>query len=425
MKFSWKNLARACSGCNQHDWRWFQRFFSSLFFNNSFARVSPVFAVSLLAACSVGFATNAVASNTSADPTAAVKRQSASSQFVRAQDQRTILNNKAPERRTLEDYKQVVNTYRRVYLITPHAAEVPDALLAVAELYTEMGERFGRSYFQSAVDTYQFLIREYPTSRYCQDAYLRSGKLQKDQLGDLAGATKTFDAFLKTFPRSPHKREAQEARAELALLQNSAPAETAPRSAIARSASSEVERENTSTRSASRNSEQDSEREPPSVSLAEEDKQIASVNAAEKAVVPSVASGRAQQIRKISAKAWQNSTRVTIELESGVQYVSGRIANPDRIYFDLHGAKLTPVLAHTKIKTDGTILSAVRVAQKQSGVVRVVLDVNGVADYSASLLNNPSRLVIDLYASAQAMQTAKSNEHAQDGAGKESVTAVE
>src|SRR6266446_2138323 len=283
MKFNRENLACVRGVCNEHDSRRLRRPFSSLFFHKSFARVSPVFAVALLAACSVGFVPNAAASSSSADPNATVKRQSASTQFLRAQELRTVLGNKAPEKRTLEDYKQVVNTYRRVYLITPHAAEVPDALLAVAELYTEMGERFGRSYFQSAVDTYEFLIREYPTSRYCQDAYLRSGKLQKDQLGDLAGATKTYDAFLKKFPRSPHKREAQEARAELALLQNSAPAEAAPKSAIARSESSDVERENTSKRSASRHSEQDSEREPPSVSLAEEDKQIASVNAAEKA----------------------------------------------------------------------------------------------------------------------------------------------
>jgi N-acetylmuramoyl-L-alanine amidase len=414
MKFSRKNLPCGLSTFNASSSGAFQRFFPSFFFHRSFARVSPVFAAALLLACCVAFAANSVASSSSADPTAAVKRQSASTQFLRAQDQRIALNNKTTEKRSLEDYKQVVNTFRRVYMITPHAAEVPDALLAVAELYTEMGERFGRSYFQSAVDTYQFLIREYPTSRYCQDAYLRSGKLQKDQLGDLPGATKTFDAFLKKFPRSAHKREAQEARAELALLQNSAPTEAAPKSAIARSASSDVERENTSKRSASRNSERDSEREPPNVSLAEEDKQIAGVNAAEKAVVPSVASGRAQQIRKISAKALQNSTRVTIDLEGGVQYVSGRIANPDRIYFDLHAAKLTPVLAHTRIKTAGTILSAVRVAQNPSSVVRVVLDVNGVTDYTASLLNNPSRLVIDLYSNGESVQTAKAG----DGSGE-------
>jgi N-acetylmuramoyl-L-alanine amidase len=49
-------------------------------------------------------------------------------------------------------------------------------------------------------------------------------------------------------------------------------------------------------------------------------------------------------------------------------------------------------------------------------VVRVVLDVNGVKDYTASLLNNPTRLVVDLYADAKAMptQTAQASTPASD-----------
>src|SRR5207245_7323145 len=90
----------------------------------------------------------------------------------------------------------------------------------IAELYTEMGDRFGRSYYQSAADSYQFLVHEYPTSKYCQDAILRVAKLQREQLGDAALAKKTYEDFVKRYPRSPRKREAQEALAELALLQN-------------------------------------------------------------------------------------------------------------------------------------------------------------------------------------------------------------
>jgi len=41
------------------------------------------------------------------------------------------------------------------------------------------------------------------------------------------------------------------------------------------------------------------------------------------------------------------------------------------------------------------------VAQNQAGVVRVVLDVNGAESYSASLLKNPYRLVIDLGSEAE------------------------
>jgi N-acetylmuramoyl-L-alanine amidase len=389
--------------------------FTAFFLPKRFARVSPIFTVALVFLAASSFAPLSFAStnsslSTAADPSAAVKRQSASTQFARAEDQRAALNAKAADQRTLADYKQVVNTYRRVYLITPHATEVPDALLAVAELYTEMGDRFGRSYFQSAVDTYQFLMREYPKSKYCQDAYLRAAKLQQDQLGDASGAMQTYDTFLKKFPRSPHKREVQEARAEIALLQNSAPAE-APRSAIAKSAGAEPERLETANSRAARNAGSGS------------DKESESSNASDISVAANF-SGARPQIRKISAKASQNSTRVTIELESGVQYISGRIANPDRIYFDLQNAKLAPQLAHSKVRTEGTLLSAVRVAQNPMGIVRIVLDVNGVTDYSASLLNHPSRLVVDLYANgkpAQAVQTAKSNSNSADTSAKEDV----
>ncbi len=147
-----------------------------------------------------------------------MRREAAGAQFARAEEQRGILNGKPAEKRTLAEYKQVVTSYRRVYLITPRAAEVADSLLCVAEVYTEMGDRFGRSYYQSAVDSYQFLVHEYPSSKYSQDALLRIGKLQREQLGDGALASKTYEDFLKRYPHSPRKREAQEALAELALL---------------------------------------------------------------------------------------------------------------------------------------------------------------------------------------------------------------
>src|SRR5256884_162084 len=193
-------------------------FWSVITLRMSLARISPVFAALSAALFLVSAAP--AKTNAEAAATASLKRQSATAQFARAEEQRAALNSKSAEKRTLADYKQVVLVYRRVAMITPRAPEVPDSLLAVAELYTEMGDRFGRSYYQSAVDTYQFLIREYPASKYCQDAMLRAAKLQRDQLGDSALAKKAYEDFLKRYPRSSRKREAQEALAELALLQN-------------------------------------------------------------------------------------------------------------------------------------------------------------------------------------------------------------
>src|SRR5258708_21491389 len=91
--------------------------------------------------------------NAEAEATAAVKRQSASAQYARAEEQREALNNKPSEKRTLADYKQVVTSYRRVALITPRATEVPHSLVAVGELYKDIGYLFVRKYYQSAAAT--------------------------------------------------------------------------------------------------------------------------------------------------------------------------------------------------------------------------------------------------------------------------------
>src|SRR6202043_4126246 len=187
--------------------------------HKGFARLSPVFValgfVLTVAAAGPGKTT------AETEPTASVRRQSASAQFARAEEQRAALNSKPTEKRTLADYKLVVTGYRRVALITPRAPEVPDSLLAIAELYSEMGDRFGRNYYQSAVDTYEYLVREYPTSKYCQDSLLRAAKLQRNQLGDSAAANATYEDFVKRYPRSARRREAQEGLAEIAVLENS------------------------------------------------------------------------------------------------------------------------------------------------------------------------------------------------------------
>jgi N-acetylmuramoyl-L-alanine amidase len=371
--------------------------------HKSFARFSPVF-VSLALLLTAAPASPPKGRAAAGDATTAVKRQSATTQFARAEDQRAELNGKSTEKRTLADYKQVVSSYRRVALITPRAPEVPDSVLAIAELYTEMGDRFGRSYYQSAVDSYQFLIHEYPANHYCQDAILRVAKLQRDQLGDSALAKKTYEDFLKRYPRSPKKREVQEALAELALLQNS-DTQTSTMTAAANSAPAAEPATSDARASAS----------TPVYSGGK------SVNVSNSSEIP--------RVRRIRTATNGDATRVTIDLENTVQYASGRIANPDRIFFDLHAARLTPEVARGNIHVDGNLLTAVRVAQNHQGVVRVVLEVNGVKDYTASLINNPSQLVIDLYANSLPLRAAKSKrgqqpeDEANDNAGSTTGTA--
>jgi N-acetylmuramoyl-L-alanine amidase len=91
-------------------------------------------------------------------------------------------------------------------------------------------------------------------------------------------------------------------------------------------------------------------------------------------------------------------TRVAIDLGDDVTYEAARVPNPDRIYFDLHGTRLAQELVGKSFSvTDDGFLKKIRAAQFSNDMTRVVLDVNDVTEYSAFLLPNPYRLIIDIH----------------------------
>jgi N-acetylmuramoyl-L-alanine amidase len=90
-------------------------------------------------------------------------------------------------------------------------------------------------------------------------------------------------------------------------------------------------------------------------------------------------------------------TRIAVDLEQDVPYEVGRVSDPDRLFFDLHGTKLAPGLMGREYQVEDGLLKKVRVAQFQPGETRIVLDLGDVADYQAFLLPNPYRLIVDVH----------------------------
>ncbi len=86
--------------------------------------------------------------------------------------------------------------------------------------------------------------------------------------------------------------------------------------------------------------------------------------------------------------------RVIIELDREVSYHEERIANPDRVFIDLRGAKPAKGLKRTMKFEDG-VVRQVRVGQPNGDVTRVVLEIDGTANHSVFALYNPYRLVVD------------------------------
>src|SRR5712692_1403056 len=81
-------------------------------------------------------------------------------------------------------------------------------------------------------------------------------------------------------------------------------------------------------------------------------------------------------------------TRVAIEVSSEFRYRPDRLNNPDRLFFDIQGAKPEMVAkAMHMIPVGDGLLKQIRVAETQPGVTRVVLDLDQRAEFTASQLS--------------------------------------
>jgi N-acetylmuramoyl-L-alanine amidase len=320
-------------------------------------------AVALLAVL-IGISPGAFASNSTA------RKQQARDQFEKAEQMREALNGRPEEERTRRDYQRVADAYRKVYYVAPASSKADASVVAVAELLAEMGRQFqpGDKDLNSAIREYEFLRHDYPGSKYRFQALFTIGQIYEEDLGDDDAARKTFEEFLVHYPRNSLAPEAKKALAELN--------QPKPKKRTAEEARSE----------------------PAGASAGEN---ISQSTTQKKQGLPMVTG-----IRHWSTPDY---TRVAIDVDREVKYEAGRVSGPDRIFFDLPDTKLASILVGKSFDVQDGFLKKIRVAQYQPGYTRVVLEVADVSDYSAFLLPNPYRLIIDIHGRQPHPQTQVAN----------------
>ena len=315
---------------------------------------------------------------------AADLRATVQAQFARAEGLRAALEAKPERDRSLQEYASVAAAYRRVYLITPNAPEVPTAIKQVADLYNHMGEQFEPKYYRQALTSYEFLVHDYPASRYVPDAQLAIAALQRGPLNQPELAKQTYEEFLEQHPRSTR---AAEARAALAEISAAAKRAAAPAAVKAAASSASKPPGDLTARAAA---------PAPAPSVAAP---VAIAGTATTSAPPaSSAPGSPTELGQVRVWNADSYTRVIIDIGGQAKYQAARISGPDRIYFDIENAQLNARLAAEPVEIPSNgYLKSVRIAQNRANVVRVVLEVDKVKDYSVFELANPDRLVVDVY----------------------------
>ncbi len=309
----------------------------------------------------------------------------ADSEFAAAEQMQEALEGRPLESRTRTDYEHVIDAYRRVYLGAPTSGRADPSVVAAAQMTEEMGRRFNDpDILRSAIQQYEFLRREYPGSKFRFDALFRIGEIYKDDLDDKTRADATFEEFLRRYPRNQFADAARHALAEPAQQQASLKAKGTSKVAT---------KDSTASRPSSnpdKNPDKDNDA-PAATSDSMKD------NASEANSAPGEAeNGKPARVLGIRHWSTPDYTRVAIDLEQGVKYESQRIDNPDRVFFDLFNTKLDPKLSGKTFDVSDGLLKDIRMAQFKAGRTRVVLDLDQVSKFEASLLSNPPRLIIDI-----------------------------
>src|ERR1700722_16260351 len=332
---------------------------------------------------------------------------SSSSPFDRAQRLRAALEARPEQERTQLAYNRVLDAYRAIYHGNPASPKADASVLAVAELLTEEGRHFSdQKLLRDAIGQYEFLRTQYPASGYRFTALFAEGQIYRRDLVDREEAKKTFQQFLNVYPESPL---AQQARLELNDIhrEEHPPRQarhTAGKNAVYAAAvesQQQLHPASAPTPPAIQSQQAPlSSRPPPAVtSPATQPAQQASIP---EEVQPTTFSplhpGQVSLVSGIRHWSTPVYTRIAIDLQDQVSYQAARVPGPDRIYFDLYGARLDPALNGRSVEViDDGFLKRIRAAQFSNNVTRIVLDVSSVSDYSAFLLPNPWRLIIDIH----------------------------
>ena len=364
------------------------------------------------------------------------------SPYDRAVHARQALEARPEDQRTKRDYEHTLELFRAIYHDNPASPKADASIFAVADLLAEQGRVLqDEKSLHDAIAQYEFLRREYPASHYRPEALLAEANIQLHDLNDRANAKATLQSFLKQYPQSPLTAEARKDLKEIRTSQVSTkpqptPAPTPSRTVTpqpkhsstvltaARQSQESQPQEIRSGEAQSRSAEQTPQTKPtPTIAVVAPPPPAhpatrpltATANvppapattpppATRQDVIPASFSDPTRRKGKLvqvtGVRHWSTAiyTRVAIDLGDEVQYEAARVPNPDRIFFDLHGARLSPELIGKSVDvTDDGFLKRIRIAQFSNDVTRIVLDVSDVSDYSAFMLPNPYRLIIDIH----------------------------
>ncbi|MFB0508440.1 MAG: N-acetylmuramoyl-L-alanine amidase [Thermodesulfobacteriota bacterium] len=272
-------------------------------------------------------------------------------QYRKARNDYYALKDSQAKKKYRSYWLRCIEKFQAVYTQHPKTPRADDALFTVGLLYFDLYDySFLKSDLQQALSSFQSLVTEYPSSRLADDAQFKIGEIHLKR----KEFSEAYEAFQKVVDQFPKGDMVSLARIKLNELKEYEP-------------------------------------KPATKDL--------------KGYGPKSQPKEESELHSVTRiKYWSNPdyTRVVIYVDKELPYRSRllkmdpSINKPPRLYIDIDSAKISPDLTQPIPIHDG-LLKMARAGQNSPDTVRVVLDIESIKDYKVFPLNDPFRIVIDIF----------------------------
>ncbi|MFO7717011.1 MAG: N-acetylmuramoyl-L-alanine amidase [Desulfohalobium sp.] len=270
-------------------------------------------------------------------------------------------------------WMQVKNTFWELYQRNPDGGYAPKSLYYLGRVYSELGQRsYLRKDFRQATDYYQRVVNRFPNHSWADDAQLRKAQIHLDHLEE------KDQAYLDL----------------LAVVHNYPDGDMLPK---AKSLLDKMDRRNDNSTAALQ------ENNTPLQKQSKQEKQSQPEKKPETASKDPSAASETKKLQRIRHWSSDEYTRVVLDLNKETDF-SKRLLKPDpeldtphRLVVDLNNTRLGDKSDEAHAIQDG-LLRRVRTGQYRDNTARFVLDIENLDKYRVFSLQNPYRVVLDVYA---------------------------
>ena len=325
--------------------------------------------------------------------------QSAKSYFIVGHSGFHSLIKNSKKKKYRSHWEKVEKNFSRCLKADPHGSYAPKALYYIGRIHEELGVQSGlKSDFRRAVDYFGRVVSRYPRHGWADDCLYRRADIYARRLRETGNARRDLARIIVEYPRSDMHSKAKTYLKKLGKY-NQSIAEASKGSKGSRSLDAAAKAATAKAKSSSAPA-----RKTP----------VKKSN-----IKPRDPSGLAH-LDMVRYKSSDDYTRVVLELDGRVKYryqvlePNAAVGRPHRLYIDLEGSRLGHDVTSATTVSDG-ILRSIRTGQYKNDTTRVVLDFLSMQEYKVFPLDNPYRIVVDVYSPSGSTPVAAAKSVATSG----------